>query len=94
MVNSSLSNIIANGKIISAVSSTVEFNNVSITNVTYIAPTGGTSNFYKISVVNQSMLRAQKTLLKNITGPLLYVSGSTLYIESHSSISNNTNDDS
>ena len=93
MINTTLSNLVANGKIISAVSSTVEFINVTVVNITYNAPPTGTTNFYKISVVNQSMLRAQKSTLKNITGPLLYVSGSTLYYEQNSSISNNTNDD-
>lgn len=52
MVNTTLTNLLASGKIISAVSSTVEFVNVTISNIRYSTPAAGSTNFYKIAVVN------------------------------------------
>lgn len=51
------------------------------------------SNFYKLTVVNKSILRALNCTFDFINGLFLYVSGSTLEIQSSSSIRDLTNDD-
>ncbi len=55
LINTSISNLTANGMIIQAVSSSLLFSRVNITNISYNYPSSG-QNFYKISVVNQSIL--------------------------------------
>ena len=49
--------------------------------------------FYKVSVVNGSTLRARRTSLTNVEGPLLYVSGSTLIFEEGTVFNVMENDD-
>lgn len=51
------------------------------------------ATFYKISVVNNSKLKAINTRMFDLWGPLLYASGSTIEFVDQTSIYNNTNDD-
>lgn len=57
---------------------------VTLTNITY---TTSGNNFYKITIVNKSFLRANNCTFDTIRGLFLYVSGSTLQVESNSTLS-------
>lgn len=91
-VNCNISDINSTGKVLSAVSSTIELFNFNLTNINYTMPADTSQNFYKISVVNQSILRTLNVILKDIMGLLLYVSGSNLIIEK-TNITMMSNDD-
>jgi uncharacterized protein YfkK (UPF0435 family) len=88
-----IKNLHATGKIIQAVSSTIELTDVIIDNITYSLSGPNEPNFYKISIVNKSFFRANGVTMSDIDGLLLYVSGSTLTIEEGSRLERITNDD-
>eukprot|EP00347_Sterkiella_histriomuscorum_P017693 403348360 len=90
LTNTSISDLSATGKMIQAVSSQIELNNVTIKDVNHTKKTD--VNFYKISIVNKSFLRATMCNFENIVGSLLYVSGSQLIIEKDTRVKNVKND--
>lgn len=71
--NSSIVDLLTNGKMIQTVSSSIELIGVNITNITY---NKDVPYFYKMSIVNKSLFRAKRTTLSDIDGLLLYASGS------------------
>ena len=95
--NTTVLDINATGTIFQAVSSTIELFAVTIKRITYtlIAATQTSlqSSFYKITIVNNSFFRASNCTFDTIMGLLLYVSGSTMNLDSNTTISRAINDD-
>lgn len=50
-------------------------------------------NFYKVTIVNKSFLRANNCTFDMIDGLLIYVSGSTLQMENSTRLTQTVNDD-
>ena len=75
-------------------------NSVNMLRITYTLNSGITSsstdimqNFYKVTIVNKSILRAFNCNFSLIDGLFLYVSGSVLSLEGGSAVKQLTNDD-
>eukprot|EP00347_Sterkiella_histriomuscorum_P014519 403360570 len=90
LTNTSISDLSATGKLIQAVSSSIYLHNVTISGINHSTKTD--ENFYKISIVNKSLLKAAMCYFFNIWGSLIEVSGSSLIIEQSSQFKNITND--
>lgn len=92
--NSSLRDLTATGKVFHAVSSIIELISVTISRIKYNRTVStGAPNFYKITIVNKSFLRASNCTFDSIDGLFLYISGSTLIMDNYTSIINTKNDD-
>mmetsp|Transcript_10414 Transcript_10414/g.10446 ORF Transcript_10414/g.10446 Transcript_10414/m.10446 type:complete len:171 (-) Transcript_10414:2729-3241(-) len=79
--DTNITNIMATSKVIQIITSTLEVDNLEISNVTYDM-TLGTTTFSKIFIVSKSTFVGSRLLLQNISGPLLQVSTSTFDIRS------------
>ena len=84
--------VVATGKLFQAVSSSIEMSNTVLKNIKY-NKSSETDSFYKVSIVNKSVLKTLNCTWQFIDGLLLYVSGSTLVMSNGTQILDNTNDD-
>jgi len=83
IVDLNFTSLQATGKLIQSVTSTFDIMNMRITDIYYNSTA---YKFYKISIVNESIFRAKQLIMKNIRGPLFYVSSSEVSFKNQSEI--------